>query len=711
MNAPGTSVRVFWGCAAALIGALVWITIHALRLEERDAMSQASASRQEATRLALWRMDSALTPVIAREASRPYFHYQSFYPTDRAFTRMLDEVKPGDVLVPSPLLDAPVGVIRVYFQIDPAGQLTSPQVPRGDQRRIAEPSRVSPTNIVAAEDQLSTLSSLWSRQTPASPVIALDSASKPDASGGDVPSSTPTSGTEDPSASAAPAGVPARSTIYSETETALKNEFDQRQERLALANTSRQAPENMAASRAVERGQARRQAGSPEGSTPAPADPSLAASAAGDVRTGKPGARDELVERSTTAGEGDRKDELPGPATPGAYRREGEKGDGEYKLKEAPGPVVTASLGTPLSPVAMSDLRPAWIGPANSPQLVFTRNVVVNGESFDQGFWMDWQLTRSWLLSGIGDLLPWADLVPVREDVRTRPADALGRTLASIPAELVVRDPLAPASIGWTPLRWGLLLSWLAIGASLVITWRVLLALHDLAERRGRFAAAVTHELRTPLTTFCLYTQMLADDMVPAARQPEYLSTMRQESTRLAGIVESVLEYARLGRKPAGHAVQQVELRGMLEPLIEKLGSLAQGNGFELKADISQAAGVLVRADPMGVERVLTNLVDNACKYARGHTPMQIELTVTPQRRHALITVRDHGRGLTAEEAARVFEPYFRGPRTTDLGVPGLGLGLALAKGVARGMGGDLRHASIPGSGGAAFSLVLGIVG
>lgn len=713
-NSRATGLRVFWTCAIAVIAALVWITLHVLRLEDREALSQAAAVRQEATRLALWRMDSALTPVIAREASRPYFHYQSFYPTDRAFTKMLDEVKAGEVLMPSPLLDAPVGVIRLYFQVDAQGEVSSPQVPRGDQRRIARPGTSISPSVVAAEDQLSALAAMWTNTRDSSSTNdRFDSMAAKQAPGASIPPP-------------APARAGDEVTLYSETDAALKNEFDQRQQRLQMASTPETAPENVIANRARDSELARRHAGASntpssgtsvasasqlQGADRKPSVPPADTAAPSRQASPKPRADStEELRLATPAPEGSPADpalrETAADLSASIGYKEELKDKGPPQAVLVPGPIEPEP-----GPVAMSDLAPAWIGPDDSPQLVFTRRVSVGGETFSQGFWLDWQLTRSWLLSGIGDLLPWADLQPVLDDVHSRPPEALGRTLASIPAELVIREPLNVADIGWTPLRWGIALAWLAVLASLAVTWRVLRALQELAERRGRFAAAVTHELRTPLTTFCLYSQMLAEDMVPPERRGEYLSTMKNESQRLAGIVESVLEYARLGRRDGRHAVQQIDFHALLSPLVEKLRAGAAMHGFSLQSDISPAMGVIVRADPTGVERVLTNLVDNACKYAKGHTPEAIDLTVTISRRQASITVGDHGPGLTVEESRRVFEPYFRGPRTTDLGVPGLGLGLALAKGVARSMGGDLKNDSAGASGGARFSLILDIVG
>ncbi|HLO41101.1 MAG TPA: HAMP domain-containing sensor histidine kinase [Phycisphaerales bacterium] len=687
MNHQPTGFRIFWICAIAVTGALVWISARVLRLENREVESQAMAERQQAIRLALWRMDSALTPVIAREASRPYFHYQSFYPTGRAFTRMLDAVNPEDELTPSPLLDSPVGVIRLYFQVDPSGNVSSPQAPGGEARKLADRQGAMSANIVAAEDQLRTLRGLLGdkvrRPSPPAPMLAED-----------------------------PGALEERSPVvtsgYSNGfDAVLNNEFEQRRERLAQAATSQPNSENFAANRAQQG--VTLPSAIPSSSTPAPG------AAPGPTEAGP------VASRHVHGGD----ETASSAAAPGALEenalRKSEKGDSAESVRVGEsGEALAAdaaradvhtgtSAGASISgtgdssakaverdsAVSTSDIVPEWIGAPEASQLVFWRTVMVNGEKFEQGFWLDWQLTRSWLLSGIGDLLPWADLKPVLTPLRDRPPEALGRTLASIPAELVLTGDVAAPSVGWTPLRFGLLVAWLAVAASLVVTWRVLRALSELAERRGRFAAAVTHELRTPLTTFVLYSQMLAEDMVPHERKGEYLRTMKSESQRLAGIVESVLEYARLGRREPGRGIVEMGLGEMIAPMLESLRARAREAGLELGVELGSAGSAVVSADPTGVERVLTNLVDNACKYAHGGEPAVIELTARVHRRHIEVCVRDFGPGLTADELKRVFEPYFRGQRTTELGVPGVGLGLALARGVARAMRGDLRHEQV----------------
>ena len=98
-SAPRWPLAIVALSAVCVVGALAWATVAVVRLEERERHSQADSAFEESVRLALWRIDSALTPLIAREAGRPYFQYQSFYPADRPYSAMPAEPHAGDVLV------------------------------------------------------------------------------------------------------------------------------------------------------------------------------------------------------------------------------------------------------------------------------------------------------------------------------------------------------------------------------------------------------------------------------------------------------------------------------------------------------------------------------------------------------------------------------------------------------------------------------------
>src|ERR1044071_4006886 len=136
MNRPVHTWLLFAGCLAVLLSGMTWMSATALRLDQAHARAQQRAGFEENLRLALWRMDSTLAPLVAQESSRPYFTYNSFYAAERAYNRMFGELKKGEVLVPSPLLTETSSNVLLHFQLGPNGALTSPQVPPSGEREL-----------------------------------------------------------------------------------------------------------------------------------------------------------------------------------------------------------------------------------------------------------------------------------------------------------------------------------------------------------------------------------------------------------------------------------------------------------------------------------------------------------------------------------------------------------------------------------------------
>src|SRR5262249_8535920 len=148
---------VFAVCALAVVEGLGWVSWQAIGAERREAAARAEADFQESVRLALWRMESEVTPIIAQEAARPYFHYLSFYGAERAYTRVGQRVERDEVKVASPLLQRSGQFIRLHFQVDPDGTVTSPQAPAGNMRDLAESQYVDSEFIILATQTLDEL--------------------------------------------------------------------------------------------------------------------------------------------------------------------------------------------------------------------------------------------------------------------------------------------------------------------------------------------------------------------------------------------------------------------------------------------------------------------------------------------------------------------------------------------------------------------------
>jgi signal transduction histidine kinase len=343
--------------------------------------------------------------------------------------------------------------------------------------------------------------------------------------------------------------------------------------------------------------------------------------------------------------------------------------------------------------------RPIWIG----SELLLARRVANGSEVLIQGCWLDWPKIKRLLMQEIADLLPEADLLPVSTQNNVPP----GRMLATLPVQLVVPVPIAVAA-PLSPIRISL---WIAWGCLLLAAVAVACLLHGviaLSERRGAFVSAVTHELRTPLTTFRMYAEMLAEGMTTSAQQRQhYVETLRVEADRLAHLVENVLSYAQLERGRRGRQREDVTLGELVDRARGRLADRAGQAEMQLIVDAGQQVrGQTVHTDPTAVEQILFNLVDNACKYAAVAEDRRIHLQLETTGREARLRVKDHGPGISAAQARRLFRPFSKSVHEAASTAPGVGLGLALCRRLACDLGGRLELEDT-GNNGASFMLTL----
>lgn len=694
-NPLRTTALVYLGSIVCVTAALAWVTGQTLSLERRELRAADDARNQERLRLALYRMELAVAPVIARESARPYFQYRPFYPAERGYTRMWQAIAPGDVLVPSPLLCAGEPMVRLHFQRSADGTLTSPQAPSAaDQRETTESVYCSTALVATAQAHLDALRPLLDqldtapafRTTLASTAVGRPLAQPP----------------------AAPPSPPAASTA-----DAL----------LARANHPFVAPPDTAGTPTLSPA-----SGAPQTSGPPPSD----ANGADNRPTPRPAGRAaasqseaEFQVRLQVASQS--RSNTQWANDPSINR--GVANVAQQEILSAPvecatnDPVAIAlaeaasqAASSLPEPVAQGDLLPIWT-PADSaePELIFVRSVRVGSDELLQGLWLDWPALRAALLSAASDLTPNATLAPLTDPAAVDRAAKAGTALALIPAELKV-PPAPPTLPAWTPLRTTLAIAWAIVAVAAVAIARTLFASVELAERRGRFVSAVTHELRTPLTSFCMYSQMLADGVVTdEAAKRDYLATLRDQSQRLARIVEDVLAFAKLSR-PAAKAAPAPP-RPVAEALDHALPALrdrAAAADLELTVSNPLPNTAAIAAPAPAVERILFNLVDNAAKYASHPNtsdgddptaPRRVELAVEERHGRVHFALQDFGKGVPPDERPRLFEPFVRGRRHVGTTIPGLGLGLSLARAMARDLGGDLTLE--PSTRGARFVLSL----
>jgi signal transduction histidine kinase len=323
--------------------------------------------------------------------------------------------------------------------------------------------------------------------------------------------------------------------------------------------------------------------------------------------------------------------------------------------------------------------RAFWIG----DKLLLARRVQMGEETVVQGCWLDWPSIEGRLSESAADLLPQFSLAPVHSESELHPA----RALATLPVQVEV-PPVVAAERGWSPLRLSLAIAWSCLVLASLAMGALLWGVVSLSERRAAFVAAVTHELRTPLTTFRMYSEMLAQGMTPPDSRQQYLETLERESVRLSHLVENVLSYARLERGNGLVRRSPAPLAELVESWKPQLAERAAQADLELTATIDeQAATALVSTDPQAVGQILFNLVDNAAKYANGSRQRRIEISCSVFGKTAAIRVRDFGPGFSAAQRRKLFRPFSKTVQEAAVTAPGVGLGLALCRRLARDLG------------------------
>jgi signal transduction histidine kinase len=226
-----------------------------------------------------------------------------------------------------------------------------------------------------------------------------------------------------------------------------------------------------------------------------------------------------------------------------------------------------------------------------------------------------------------------------------------------------------------------------------------------------RFLGTVSHELRTPLTAIGGYAQLLAMELYGPVTdaQRAALERIRLSGTHLQGLVDGVLGYTMLEAGRTTYRMTDVDLDAEIATVEALLAPQFRTKGVGYTpASAPTPAPTLVRADAEKLRQVLLNLLTNALKFTDAGG--QVDLGYEVAADGVAIRVRDTGRGIPADKLEAVFEPFVQVGRTLTSTEGGVGLGLAISRELARGMGGDLTVGSEPGRG-STFTVTLDAAG
>jgi signal transduction histidine kinase len=402
-----------------------------------------------------------------------------------------------------------------------------------------------------------------------------------------------------------------------------------------------------------------------------------------------------------------------------------------YAGREAPAPAASAlpkpSSSSPLADAGEPMARPArsgWV-PWYADNALFVLGWFQPGGA---GVVRGVELDLPALVARLGAVLP-ADLgagerYAIRDD-RGNTLHSVGTAGDETDQMPVVRLEFAAALPNWEVVAWSVPAyeagpsagGWFLLGALLVGVFVIAILSGGLllltqarrseaeAAQKTSFVANVSHEFKTPLTTIRLYAELLAQGRVSeGSRRTEYLETIGRETQRLARLVGNVLDFSRLEQGRKKYQPEPLDAGEVVRALLAAHTPRLAEAGLRLETELPSSP-LTVTTDRDALEQIVLNLLDNACKYAAAGG--EVSVSVKPRASGgATIEVSDRGPGVPPAHAERIFEKFHRVDDTLTSGHAGAGLGLGIARQLARGLRGDVRYRPRAG-GGATFILTL----
>ena len=229
-------------------------------------------------------------------------------------------------------------------------------------------------------------------------------------------------------------------------------------------------------------------------------------------------------------------------------------------------------------------------------------------------------------------------------------------------------------------------------------------ALRDADRRKDEFLSVLSHELRNPLAPIRTSIHLLNHAAPDAARAERARLVIERQSEHLARLVDDLLDVTRIARGKISLRREPVDVAASAALTAEDLRDEVTARGLELAVELPPER-VIVEGDPTRLAQVVGNLLQNAAKFTP--TGGRVTLSVRAERGAAELRVRDTGIGIAPDLLARVFDPFVQADRSLARTEAGLGLGLALVKGIAELHGGSVHAASAGPGAGAEFTVRL----
>jgi signal transduction histidine kinase len=223
-----------------------------------------------------------------------------------------------------------------------------------------------------------------------------------------------------------------------------------------------------------------------------------------------------------------------------------------------------------------------------------------------------------------------------------------------------------------------------------------------VAELKSNFVASVSHDLKTPLALIQLFAETLELGRVRTPeRAQEYYRIINGESKKLTRLIENILDFSRMEAGLRPYRMEPADLSELATKVLGRMATQFEQGHFAVTTTIEPDLPRIL-ADEGAAEQAIENLLANAMKYSGD--AKNIEVQARRVNGHIVVSVTDHGIGITRREQGRIFRKFYRVQRELGGGPQGTGLGLAIVDHTMRGHGGFVRVESEPDQG-STFSL------
>lgn len=233
-----------------------------------------------------------------------------------------------------------------------------------------------------------------------------------------------------------------------------------------------------------------------------------------------------------------------------------------------------------------------------------------------------------------------------------------------------------------------------------VITMILVFRQKKLSEVKNDFINNMTHEFKTPISTISLASQMLSDESV--SKSPQMLkriaTTINDEAKRLRFQVEKVLQLSMYENQKANLQMTEINANELISGVIHTFALKVEKNGGKIVSHLD-AQHPVVLVDEMHFTNVVFNLMDNAVKYRRHDTSLELTVTTWNEAHQLCISIQDNGIGIRRDALKKIFEKFYRVPTGNVHDVKGFGLGLAYVKKIITDHQGTVHAESEPGIG------------